>query len=98
MQRHSTGLPSIELNGQPFGIVDNFCYLGDKIGTRGGDSVTANIRSEWSKFRDLVPLLASRGVHLGVRSRLYSTCVHSARFYGIDTWPVKEEDLIRLDK
>ena len=41
------------------------------IGVRDGaiDSVIARIRSGWQKFRDLVPMLASRDLLLGVKDR-----------------------------
>ena len=69
-----------------------FCYLGDTIGARGGafDSERTRIRCGWFKFRDLVPLLASRGLSLGARGRSYSACVLSITPYGNETWPVKE--------
>ena len=46
------------------------------------------IRHGWCKFRYLVPLLASRGFPLWAKDRLY----------GSETWPVKEEDVIKLEK
>ena len=52
--KHSRG--DIELNSQSLGIVEIF-YLGDTIARRGArSSVIERIRSEWSKFRDLVTL------------------------------------------
>ena len=48
------------------------------------------------KFSDLVPLLAS-GLPLGSKGRLHSTYVRSATINGSESWPVKEEDLIRLN-
>ena len=52
----------------------------------------------WCNFRDLVPLLASRALPLGAKSRLYSTCLCSIMLYGSEIWPVKEEDMIRLER
>ena len=43
-----------------------------------------------------MPLLASKGLPLGVKSRLYFKCSHSIILYGIETWLVKEEDVISL--
>ena len=45
---------------------------------------------------DLVSLLAIRGLPLGKKGRLYSTCVRSFMLYGSETKPVKE-DQIRLE-
>ena len=58
-------IPGMELNGQSLEIVENFCYLGNTR-AKGGtvNSVTAIIRSGWSKFRDLSHFLSSRGLAL----------------------------------
>ena len=44
----------------------NFCYLADTIGARwdASDSGITRTNSGWCKFRDLVSLLASRGLSL----------------------------------
>ena len=52
----------------------------------------------WFKFRDLVSLLAIRGLSLVAKSRSYSTCVCGVMLYENETWPVKEEDVIRREK
>ena len=51
--------PGIELNGQSLKIVEKFCYLCDKIGTRGGEDyiVITRTRIGGSKFTDLGPLV-----------------------------------------
>src|SRR5665811_1502556 len=54
--------------GQDCGIecVDKFCYLGDMIGAGGGaeDAARARVRCAWGKFRELAPILTSRGASL----------------------------------
>ena len=60
-------------------------------------SVITRIRSGWSKFRDLVPLLATGGFSLGANDR-YSTCVSNVMLYGTETWPVKEQNDSRLQR
>ena len=84
----------IELNGQSLEIVEKFSYLGVVILARWGavDSVTISIRRRLNAFRDLVSLLASRDFPLGTKGRLCSMCVRS------ETWPVKKEYMIRLDR
>ena len=74
-------------------------YLGDTVETRGGAaaSVTARIKSGCSKFRDLAPSLASKGLLLRAKGRLYSTRVCSVMLYRSETWQVKEEDVARLE-
>jgi len=52
---------------------------------------------EWSKFRQLVPLLTNKDVSLLMRIKLYKNCVHSCMLHGSETWPVKREnELTRL--
>ena len=58
-------------------VVDKFCYLGDMLSVDGDAdaAVEARIRTEWNKFRQLVPWLTNRDVSLIRRGRLYSSCV-----------------------
>ena len=42
-------------------------------------------------------MLPSRGLPLGPKGRLYSGCVCRVMLYGSKTWPVKEEDMFRLE-
>ena len=48
-------------------------------------SVITRIRSGWTKFRDLVILLARRGLALAATGRLHCASVHSAMLYGSET-------------
>ena len=45
-----------------------------------------------------MPLLARRGLPLRAKGRSYSAYVRSFVLYGIETWSVKEEDVIRLER
>ena len=49
-------------------------------------------------FRDLVPLVASSGLLLLAKDTLYSACVCCIIIYGSETYPVKEEDMIRPER
>ena len=67
--------------------MEKFCYLGNLIKARV-DAVQSVItrsrkgsRKGWSKFRDLVPLLVSRGFPIKVDGRLYSA--YSALFCSV---------------
>ena len=64
-------------------MVEKLCYLDDTIRARRDafDSVIIRIRSGWSTFKDLKPLLASRGLSLGAEDRLYSACGHNIMLY-----------------
>jgi len=80
--------------------VNKFCYLGDMIGAGGGaeEASRARVRCAWGKFRELSPILTSRGASLKVKGKLYSACVQSVMIFGSETWAVKVDDTQRLDR
>jgi len=61
-------------------------------------AVEARIRIGWNKFRQLVPLLTNKDVSLIMRERLYSSCVRSSMLHGNETWPVRKENLVALQR
>jgi len=61
-------------------------------------AVAVRIRIGWNKFRQLVPLLTNKGVSLIMRGRLYSSCVRSSMFHGSETWPVRKENVVALQR
>ena len=81
-------------------IVDKFCYLGDMLSVDGDAdaAVEARIRIEWNKFRQLVPLLTNRDISLIRRGRLYSSCVQSCMLHRSETWSVKKENEVALQR
>ena len=89
----------VTCDGHQLEVLDKFCYLGDTIGARGGaeDSVTTRIRSAWGKFRELLPVLTGKSFPLLTKGKIYQACVRSVMLYGCETWPVKEEDMKRLE-
>ena len=60
-------------------------------------AVEARIRIGWNKFRQLVPLLTNKDVSL-MRGRLYSSCVRSSMLHGSETWPVRKENVVALQR
>ena len=78
--------------------VGKFCYLGDVVGAGGGaeDASRARVRSAWAKFRELTPILTSRGASLKIKGKVYKACVQTVMVYGSETWPMKTEDMKRL--
>ena len=96
--RHSRGLPRHRI-AILLKIMGKFYYLVDTIEASGNvvDSIITKIRSEWSKFRGLVNFLARTDLSIGARERRYSAIVRSVMLYRSETWPVKEEDVIRLE-
>ena len=91
---------SVMYSGGSLEVVENFCYLGDMLGSEEGveRSVITMVGTAWRKFRELLSLLTSRVLSLQVRGRLYEACVRSVMLYGSEIWAVKEEDLDRLER
>ena len=79
-------------------IVDKFCYLGDVIGGGAEEASRARIRCAWAKFRELAPILTSRGASLKMKGKIYKTCVRSVMVYGSETWAMRVEDMHRLER
>ena len=92
--------PDIESNSPSLEIVEIYCYLGDTIGVKYGaaDSVITRTRSGWTKFRDLMSSLTSRDSPWVAKDRLHFPRIYGVMLYGGETWQVKEEDVIRLEK
>jgi len=60
--------------------------------------VEARIRIGWNKFRQLVPLLTNKDMSLIMRGRLYSSCVRSSMVHESETWPVRKENVVALQR
>jgi len=77
--------------------VDKFCYLRDMLSVEGDAdaAVESRIRIGWNK---LVPLLTNKDISLTVRGRLYSSCVQSSMLNGSETWPVRKENDVALQR
>ena len=81
-------------------LVDKFCYLGDVLSVVGDAdaAVETRIRIGWNKLRLLVSLLTNKDISLTVRGRLYSGCVRSSMLHGSETWPVRKENEVALQR
>jgi len=86
--------------GEKLEVVQKFCYLGDMIGSGGGaeEAARARVRCAWGKFNQLRPILALRGASWKVKGKIYKSCVQSVMVYGSETWPMKVEDVRRLER
>ena len=80
--------------------VAKFCYLGDMIGAGGGaeEASRNRVRCAWSKFRELSPILTTRGASHRLKEKIYSTCVQRVMVYGSETWAMKVEEMERLER
>ena len=61
-------------------------------------AVEARIRIGWNRFGQLVPLLTNKDVSLIMRGRLYSSCVQNSTLHGSETWPVRKENVVALQR
>src|SRR5664279_5084342 len=70
------------------------------IGAGGGaeDASRVRTRCAWLKFRELAPILTSRGASLAVKGKVYKACVQRVLVYGSETWPINVEDMQRLER
>ena len=58
----------------------------------------ASIQIGWNKFKLLLPLLTNRDISLIRRGRLYSSCVRSSMLHRSETWPVRKENEVALQR
>ena len=94
----SAGCTSVNANLE---LVGKFCYLGDMFSVDGDAdaAVETRIRTGWSKLRQLIPLqLTNKDISLKVRGRLYSSCVLSSMLHGSETWPLRKENEVALQR
>lgn len=52
----------------------------------------------WGKFKELGLILTARRASLKVKGKVYRVCVQRVLVYGSETWPVKVEDIHRLER
>ena len=67
------------VDGEAYGCVERFCYLGDTLDGDVGmvHADTARINNGWMKFRELLPFITSRAPQLVMKGRVYASCVRS---------------------
>jgi len=68
---------------------EKFCYLGDWIYAAGQAGARAGVHCAWAKFRELVPVLTSRGASLKVKGQVYWACIPSVLGYESETFDVR---------
>ena len=73
------------MDGESYGCVKSFCYLGDTLDGGADLATTARIRNGWMKFRELLPFLTSRAPPLEMKGRVYASCFRGSMTYGSET-------------
>jgi len=77
-------------------LVDKCCYLSDMLSVDA--AVETRIRIGWDKFRQLIPLLTNKDISLTARERLYSSCEQNSKLHGSETWPIRKENEVALQR
>ena len=77
--------------------VPKFCYLGDTLGAVRGvkHAARARVICAWAKFKELSPILTTRGASYSVKGRIYRACVQSALTYGTETLGDEESEFAK---
>ena len=75
------------VDGERYGCVQSFCYLGDTLDGDGGAdlSATARIKNGLMKFQKLLLFLTSRAPPLEKKGGVYARYIRSSMTYGSDT-------------
>ena len=58
----------------------------------------AGVRSAWKKFREYLPILTGKGFLLKLKGKVYDTCVRSCLMHGSETWPMKVEHELKMNR
>ena len=75
--------------------VQEFTYLGDRLGARGGceAAMTARTRCGWVKHMECGELLYGRRFPLKLIKAVYRSYVGPAMLYGNEAWCLKESEM-----
>ena len=88
------------VDGETYGCVKSFCYLGDTLDGHGGADLaaTARIRNEWIKFRELLPFLTNRANPLEMKGPVYDNSVRSSTTCGSEIRPLLVDAGLKFEK
>ena len=64
----------------------------------GCDSVVTRVRSAWKKFCEYLPILTGKRFSLKLKGKVCATCVRSCLMHGCETWPMKVEHELKLNR
>ena len=89
----------LSINGTSLDVVDNFVYSGSCISSDGkvGKEIENRISKATATFAGLRHLWHQKGISLGLKVRVYKATVRAVLLYGCETWPIRSDDLRRLE-
>jgi hypothetical protein len=91
---------ALHLADSKFEVVNEFCYLGHVLEAEGGVkcAVRSRIRNAWLNWKKLSPVLLQKGLSLRLKGSLFALTVRSAMLYSAETWPVRKEEMEKLER
>jgi len=60
--------------------------------------LTTRVRSAWKKFCEYLPIITGKGFSLKLKGKVYATCVRSCLMDGSETWPMKAEHELKMNR
>ena len=90
----------LTVEGETYGLVESFCYLGDTLDANGGvdSAVRTRVRCGWKKFHELAPFLTSKAPSPRMKGQVYSACIRSCMIYGAETWALRADHERMLER
>ena len=91
--------PPLTLNSVRLDVDDHFTYLDSCLSKDGsiGSEINARISKARMAFANLLHLWRRNDVSLPVKGRVYNAAVRSVLLYGCETWPLRQQDVQRLE-
>ena len=88
----------LTLSDEELDFVDSFTYLGSCINASGNitDEITSRISRARAVYGNLRHLWCWMDISLLTKGRVYNCTVRPTLIYGCETWPIRAEDLHRL--
>ncbi|CAH8288633.1 unnamed protein product [Heterobilharzia americana] len=93
-----SAVPRLTVESKVVECVEHFTYLGSWFIPGGSvvDEISARIQKARLASAKLRHLWRRHDVRLSIKGRVYCTAVRSVLLYGCKTWPLKVEDMRRL--
>jgi len=61
-------------------------------------AVTARVRSAWKMFCEYLPILTGELFSIKLKGKVYAICVRSCLMYCSETWPMRVEHELKLNR